>query len=79
VSVLLTAFSTLQSSKPVQLTEEETEYAVNVVKHTYPAHIVFQFNATNTIQEQQLENVSAQARARGCKLSCYVTGEALLN
>lgn len=48
----------MQSSKPVQLTEEETEYAVNVVKHTYPAHFVFQFNATNTIQEQLLENVS---------------------
>ncbi|GAQ90422.1 coatomer gamma subunit [Klebsormidium nitens] len=46
-----------KSSKPVQLTEEETEYAVNVVKHTYPAHVVFQFNATNTIQEQLLENV----------------------
>eukprot|EP00245_Coleochaete_scutata_P011586 TRINITY_DN4319_c0_g2_i1.p1 TRINITY_DN4319_c0_g2~~TRINITY_DN4319_c0_g2_i1.p1 ORF type:complete len:907 (-),score=212.04 TRINITY_DN4319_c0_g2_i1:451-3171(-) len=47
-----------KSSAPVELTEAETEYAVNVVKHIYPAHIVFQFNCTNTIAEQLLEDVS---------------------
>jgi coatomer protein complex subunit gamma len=41
----------------VELTEE-TEYEVNVVKHIYPAHIVLQFNCTNTIPEQRLENVN---------------------
>lgn len=46
-----------QSSAPVELTEAETEYAVNVVKHIYSGHIVFQYNCTNTIPEQQLENV----------------------
>lgn len=40
------------------LTEEETEYAVNVVKHVYPGHVVLQFNCTNTIAEHLLENVS---------------------
>ena len=47
----------MQSSAVVELTEAETEYAVNVVKHIYPGHIVFQFNCTNTIAEQLLENV----------------------
>ena len=46
-----------QSSPPVELTEAETEYSVSVVKHIYPAHVVFQFNCTNTIAEQQLQNV----------------------
>ncbi|KAG0575329.1 hypothetical protein KC19_VG337300 [Ceratodon purpureus] len=47
-----------KSSAPVELTEAETEYAVNLIKHVYPGHIVFQFNCTNTISEQLLENVS---------------------
>lgn len=46
-----------QSSAPVELTEAETEYAVNVVKHIYSGHVVFQYNCTNTIPEQLLENV----------------------
>lgn len=49
---------TFQSSAPVELTEAETEYAVNVVKHIYDGHVVFQYNCTNTIPEQLLENVS---------------------
>ncbi|KAG0616027.1 hypothetical protein M758_5G084800 [Ceratodon purpureus] len=47
-----------KSSAVVELTEAETEYAVNVVKHVYPGHVVFQFNCTNTIAEQLLENVN---------------------
>lgn len=46
-----------QSSAPVELTEAETEYAVNVVKHIYDGHVVFQYNCSNTIPEQLLENV----------------------
>lgn len=30
------------SSKPIQLTESETEYVVNCVKHTFANHMVFQ-------------------------------------
>jgi len=45
------------SSSPVQLTEPETEYGVSCVKHTFPEHFVFQFNITNTLKEQLLENV----------------------
>ncbi|KAL8160613.1 hypothetical protein V2J09_002150 [Rumex salicifolius] len=47
-----------KSSSPVELTEAETEYAVNVVKHVFDEHIVFQYNCTNTIPEQLLENVT---------------------
>ncbi|XP_031392812.1 coatomer subunit gamma [Punica granatum] len=47
-----------KSSAPVELTEAETEYAVNVVKHIFDQHVVFQYNCTNTIPEQLLENVT---------------------
>lgn len=41
----------------MELTEAETEYAVNVVKHIFDSHVVFQYNCTNTIPEQLLERV----------------------
>ncbi|KAH9656631.1 Coatomer subunit gamma [Citrus sinensis] len=47
-----------KSAAPVELTEAETEYAVNVVKHIFDKHVVFQYNCTNTIPEQLLENVT---------------------
>nr|KJB32493.1 hypothetical protein B456_005G242900 [Gossypium raimondii] len=47
-----------KSSAPVELTEAETEYAVNVVKHIFDGHVVFQYNCRNTIPEQLLENVT---------------------
>ncbi|PWA74240.1 coatomer/calthrin adaptor appendage, C-terminal subdomain-containing protein [Artemisia annua] len=47
-----------KSSAPVELTEAETEYAVNVVKHIFDEHVVFQYNCTNTIPEQLLEDVT---------------------
>uniref|UniRef100_A0A1D1YI63 Coatomer subunit gamma n=1 Tax=Anthurium amnicola TaxID=1678845 RepID=A0A1D1YI63_9ARAE len=54
----LTYGKLFKSSAPVELTEAETEYSVNVVKHIYDGHIVFQYNCTNTIPEQLLENVT---------------------
>ncbi|KAI8325326.1 coatomer subunit gamma [Martensiomyces pterosporus] len=47
----------VSSQKPVDLTEAETEYVVRCVKHVYDGHIVFQFDITNTIPEQVLEQV----------------------
>ncbi|XP_041015728.1 coatomer subunit gamma-2-like [Juglans microcarpa x Juglans regia] len=47
-----------KSSAPVELTEAETEYSVNVVKHIFDGHVVFQYNCTNTIPEQLLEHVT---------------------
>ncbi|KAL6062840.1 Coatomer subunit gamma [Balamuthia mandrillaris] len=48
------------STKPAELTESETEYVVNCVKHIYANHIVFQFNCTNTLPDQLLEKVSVR-------------------
>lgn len=47
-----------KSCEPVRLTEEDTEYKVYCIKHIYDSHIVFQFDCSNTIAEQILENVS---------------------
>lgn len=47
----------IKSSLPVELTESETEYVVQCIKHTFQHHIVFQFDCTNTCNDQILENV----------------------
>lgn len=60
-----------QSSAPVELTEAETEYAVNVVKHIYDRHVVFQYNCTNTVPEQLLENVRINLKKQFCKIFLY--------
>ena len=39
-------------------TESETEYVVQCIKHIYPAHVVLQFDCTNTLNDQLLEDVS---------------------
>lgn len=54
-----------KSSKPVEVTESETEYVVNVVKHIYPAHVLFQFNITNNMEDQLLSNVSVECELDG--------------
>ena len=47
-----------RSSLPVPLTESETEYVVQCIKHIFPNHIVLQFAVQNTIEEQRLDNVT---------------------
>jgi len=49
-----------RSSKPLELTEAETEYVVNAVKHIFLHHVVFQFNCTNTVNDQLLEGVTVK-------------------
>ncbi|KAL9391471.1 hypothetical protein Peur_015391 [Populus x canadensis] len=66
-----------KSSAPVELTEAETEYAVNVVKHVFDRHVVFQYNCTNTIPEQLLENVSVIVDASEADDFAYVTSKPL--
>lgn len=46
-----------KSSPSVQLTENETEYTVQCVKHCFANHMVFQFDCVNTLSDQLLENV----------------------
>jgi len=49
-----------RSSQPVELTESETEYTVAVIKHVFPAHLVLQFDCTNTLADQLLEQVRVE-------------------
>jgi coatomer subunit gamma len=46
------------SSQPAPLTESEAEYVVTCVKHMFEKHIVFHFTIKNTMEEEQLENVT---------------------
>jgi coatomer protein complex subunit gamma len=47
-----------RSSAPTPLTESETEYVVQCIKHIFPNHVVLQFTVQNTIEEQRLDNVT---------------------
>jgi len=47
-----------RSSQPVPLTESETEYVVQCIKHIFQNHVVLQFTVQNTIEEQRLDNVT---------------------
>lgn len=49
-----------KSSTPVQLTENETEYTVQCIKHSFANHMVFQFDCVNTLADQLLENVRVE-------------------
>lgn len=54
----------LKSSKPVELTESETEYVVSAVKHVFPQHLVFQFNCRNTLNDFLLETVTVETKVK---------------
>ena len=49
-----------KSSQPAELTESETEYVVQCIKHVFPQHLLLQFECTNTLNDQLLEEVSIQ-------------------
>lgn len=55
----------LKSSLPVELTESETEYVVQCIKHVFKDHVVLQFDCTNTLNDQILENVTVSMEVRG--------------
>ncbi|EFA81100.1 adaptin N-terminal domain-containing protein [Heterostelium album PN500] len=61
----------LKSSELVELTETETEYVVSCVKHVFQEHLVFQFNVTNTLNDQLLENVYVKMVPSNSKLVKY--------
>ncbi|XP_077992348.1 coatomer subunit gamma-2-like [Glandiceps talaboti] len=66
------------SMTPLELTESETEYMVQCVKHTFAEHIVFQFDCTNTLNDQQLENVTVHMEpSDGFEVLCYVPAPVL--
>ena len=68
-----------KSSAPVKLTEEETEYSISAVKHVYARHLLLQFNCTNTVEEQVLEDVAVTVDlAQAVRISSRVTGVLLM-
>ncbi|KAH8851483.1 Coatomer subunit gamma-2 [Schistosoma japonicum] len=46
-----------KSSPSIELTESDTEYVVTCMKHVFLKHLVLQFDCTNTMADQILENV----------------------
>uniref|UniRef100_A0A2S2Q2F3 Coatomer subunit gamma n=1 Tax=Sipha flava TaxID=143950 RepID=A0A2S2Q2F3_9HEMI len=46
------------SSEPSMLTEPETEYVVRCIKHVFNQHLILQFEITNTLDDQILEDIS---------------------
>jgi coatomer protein complex subunit gamma len=53
------------SSKPVALTDPETEYSATCVKHVYAAHTILAFELRTTIEDQQLEQVTVACDLSG--------------
>lgn len=49
-----------KSSQPVDLTEPETEYVVQCIKHVFARHLVLQFDCVNTLSDHLLERVRVQ-------------------
>ncbi|EDW80788.1 uncharacterized protein Dwil_GK11719 [Drosophila willistoni] len=49
-----------RSTASIQLTESETEYTVQCIKHIFAQHVVFQFDCLNTLSDQFLENVRVE-------------------
>lgn len=47
----------IRSSKPIMLTEAETEYGVELIKHIFLNHIVLQFVVRNTVEGQAMTDV----------------------
>nr|1PZD_A Chain A, Coatomer gamma subunit [Bos taurus] len=66
------------SPEPVALTESETEYVIRCTKHTFTDHMVFQFDCTNTLNDQTLENVTVQMEpSEAYEVLCYVPARSL--
>mmetsp|Transcript_2420 Transcript_2420/g.3318 ORF Transcript_2420/g.3318 Transcript_2420/m.3318 type:complete len:903 (-) Transcript_2420:132-2840(-) len=49
-----------KSSSASELTESETEYVVSCVKHVFKEHVVLQYNVTNNMEDQLLENITVE-------------------
>jgi coatomer protein complex subunit gamma len=54
-----------RSSKTIELTESESEYVVSLVKHIFESHVVFQFNITNTLDDQIIDGVTVELELGG--------------
>ncbi|GFN88756.1 coatomer subunit gamma [Plakobranchus ocellatus] len=62
-----------KSSQPMEVTESETEYYIQCVKHTFSNYLVFQFDCTNTLNDQLLEKVTVEIEpAEGFEVTKYI-------
>lgn len=67
-----------KSSEPTALTESETEYVIRCTKHIFTSHLVFQFDCTNTLNDQILENVTVQMEpTEGYEVACCIPAKCL--
>ncbi|KAK3761531.1 hypothetical protein RRG08_051219 [Elysia crispata] len=67
-----------KSSQPMEVTESETEYYIQCVKHTFSNYIVFQFDCTNTLNDQLLEKVTVEMEpAEGFEVTKYIACQSL--
>ncbi|XP_012265620.2 coatomer subunit gamma [Athalia rosae] len=57
LSAIISESPLFKSSAVVELTESETEYNVKCVKHSFSNHLVLQFDCSNTLSDQLLEDV----------------------
>jgi coatomer protein complex subunit gamma len=48
------------------LTEAEAEYVVRCIRHSFPEHVVLQFNVKNTVEEFKLHNVHVRVDVSEC-------------
>ena len=58
------------SSSRVPLTELETEYLVNCIKHVFEEHIILEFIIKNTVEDQKMRNVSVSLDTHSASYEC---------
>eukprot|EP00742_Colponemidia_sp_Colp-10_P003508 GILJ01003735.1.p1 GENE.GILJ01003735.1~~GILJ01003735.1.p1 ORF type:complete len:905 (-),score=126.81 GILJ01003735.1:163-2877(-) len=66
------------SSRVAELTESEAEYVVNCVKHVFEQHVVLQFNITNTLNDQLLDNTFVHIELTDAAQNQYWDEEAVI-
>jgi len=64
-----------RSSKPVELSESETEYVVRCTKHIMDSHVVLAFNVQNTLDDQKLVDVKVAIEGEAGDEFLTPTGE----
>ena len=65
------------SSKAVDLTENEAEYQVKCIKHIFESHVVLQFNIVNTLPDQTIDKVHVELDDAEWEQRCVVYSSAL--
>jgi hypothetical protein len=59
------------TSKPVQLTETETEYQVTCVKHIFQEHVVFQVRLKSVYYSSRADGICSSMYRILCQTQCW--------